>query len=380
MVDIAREPVIAPRLPLRAVGLGLLLLALILAAIAAIAIGSRPKLPAPFGPAANGLVAYSKNGDIFVADSVSGQERAVVTGPELDVNPIWSRDGTLITFERKATTADGPGSILVVRADGSQPVTVTTELLGDIGLVGFSPDGRRLLFDATVDGVPSILIGAVDGSGVRKLDVGRPAAAWAWRPPLGDEILFVDNYGRDDIGLYAIHPDGGPIRTILPAISGRYRGGQTWSPDGSRIAYGEWTDSGGINILTHIISADGTGDRPLALPSGAVWEWPVAWSNDGSRLLSIRGHDGGYGTTQPVARPVDGTDTGIEIAYPGAVNGACCTAWEWAPDDFSILGTPTDATGAPLQQVMLDPKMGTIRAVPWTTTSPPTWQRLPRTE
>ena len=48
MVDIARQPVIASRLPLRAVGLGLLLIGLMLAIIAALAIGSRPRLPAPF--------------------------------------------------------------------------------------------------------------------------------------------------------------------------------------------------------------------------------------------------------------------------------------------------------------------------------------------
>jgi hypothetical protein len=84
MVDIARQPAIAPRLPLRAVGLGLLLIVLILAVVAAIVVGSRQNLPAPFGPAHNGLVAYSANGDIFVVDPDSGQPKAVVTGPEVD--------------------------------------------------------------------------------------------------------------------------------------------------------------------------------------------------------------------------------------------------------------------------------------------------------
>jgi hypothetical protein len=71
MVDVARQPVIAPRMRLRTVGLGLLLIGLILAVIAAIAIGSRPNVPTPFGLALKGLVAYSADGDIFVGDSVS---------------------------------------------------------------------------------------------------------------------------------------------------------------------------------------------------------------------------------------------------------------------------------------------------------------------
>jgi Tol biopolymer transport system component len=204
----------------------------------------------------------------------------------------------------------------------------------------------------------------------------------SWRPPVGDEVLFTD-YGIDGPGyggIYVMRPDGGPIRTILPSADGRSRGLVGWSPDGTRIAYSEWTDADDLTVRTHIINADGTGDRVLALPSGAVWEDPVAWSNDGTRLVSIRGYDGGNSRSRAVARPVDGNETGIEIAYPGVINQGCCSAWEWAPDDTSILGTPTDVGGWPLQQVKLDPKTGTTSDVSWSTTSAPTWQRLARTK
>ena len=67
MVDIARQPVLAPRLPWRAIGLGLVLLALLVALVAALVVGGRPSLPAPFGLARNGLVAYASGGDIYTA-------------------------------------------------------------------------------------------------------------------------------------------------------------------------------------------------------------------------------------------------------------------------------------------------------------------------
>ena len=38
-------------------------------------------------------------------------------------------------------------------------------------------------------------------------------------------------------------------------------------------------------------------------------------------------------------------------------------AWEWAPDDSLILGTPVDENGANLEQVLLDPVAGTSRDI-----------------
>jgi len=380
MVEIARQPVIAPRLPLRKVGLGLLLIGLILAIVAAIVVGSRPNLPAPFGPARNGLVAYSADGDIFTVAGEGFEPMRIVSGPEWDQDPKWSLDGSRLGFLRKAHRAEAVSTLFVALADGSRVTGIPLEP-SVIDSYEFSPDGGKILISAQVRGRAEILIAPIDASPVKRLDIGRPAANASWRPPLGDEVLFTDfasfwtGYG----GIYAIHPDGGPVRTILPPTDGRYRGLEAWSPDGTRIAYSEWSDADDMDDRTHIINADGSGDRVLALPGGAVWESPAAWSNDGTRLLTIRGYDGSNSTSRAVARPVDGNETGIEIGYPGAIDQQCCSVWEWAPDDTSILGTPTDAGGQPLEQVKLDPKTGTSYDVPWSTSSAPTWQRIART-
>ena len=63
-------------------------------------VGSRPRVPAPFGPAVNGLVAYSENGNIWTVDPVTGERKAIVSLPGDDVAPRWSRDGTRIAFLR----------------------------------------------------------------------------------------------------------------------------------------------------------------------------------------------------------------------------------------------------------------------------------------
>ena len=62
--------------PLRVVVV-LALVGLLLVGLVAVFVGSRPRVPAPFGAAANGLVVYEKGGDIFTADPETARRRAV---------------------------------------------------------------------------------------------------------------------------------------------------------------------------------------------------------------------------------------------------------------------------------------------------------------
>ena len=79
MSTIARRPSFAPALPWRTIGIALLLLALLVAG-AIISFGLRQDpLPAPFGPAANGLIAYPADGDIYTRNLETGEERLVIS-------------------------------------------------------------------------------------------------------------------------------------------------------------------------------------------------------------------------------------------------------------------------------------------------------------
>jgi Tol biopolymer transport system component len=377
MVDVVRQPVLAPRLPWRSIGLALVLIALFAAIVATILIGGPQKVPALFGPAENGLVAYSNNGDIYTANAVTGNSTAIVTGPETDINPRWSRDGTLVVFERKVSGNAGPGLLLVGRRDGTGLVRITPDEALISGNYEFSPDGSKVLVEVSVNNSPRVLIASTDGSGALEL-LARPTTNASWRPPDGSEILFMD--GGDPSngfgGIHAVDTATGVVRTIVGEEYGRYRSFPSWSPDGSRIAYVEFVDSPILTAQTHVMGADGSGDRTLPTPPGAMWQGPKAWSNDGTRLIAIRGYSGGYDQSRAVALPVDGGGFGVEIDYPTPIQRECCTAWEWAPDDSWILGTPTDASGTMLDQVQLDPINGVSREVNWNSVSQPSIQRL----
>jgi Tol biopolymer transport system component len=175
----------APPIRWRVVAVVILLL-LVLAVGLVLVAGSQRHVPAPFGPAANGVVAYEKGGDIYTVDPLTGVSTAVITGPETDINPRWSRDGTRLAFERKVDRDWGPGVLYIALADGSHMVRLKTEApIAQIGNYDFSPNGDELLITYGSGDHPRFLIAASDGSGVRTLDVARPAAYAAWRPPDG---------------------------------------------------------------------------------------------------------------------------------------------------------------------------------------------------
>jgi Tol biopolymer transport system component len=377
VVDIARQPAFARQVPWRPIAVLTLILLLIAATLAWVA-GSQPRVPAPFGPARNGLVVYSKGGDIFTADPVTGLSTAILKGPGNDVNPRWSDDGTRVAFER-IINGDA-GDLYVARADGSDPVQVTPQPVPGITSYAFSPNDKEILFAASASGIPAVFIAEADGSGIHRLDVPGRATDAQWRPPDGSEILVMDD-GSDQNGtdttIYSVSAADGKVRTILQGADadGRFRGHATWSPDGTKISFGEWMGINGIDVHTHIMNADGTGDRSLPMPTGAVWQAPLNWSNDGTRLLAIRGYTGGEDQSRPVIVPVDGTGPGLEFASPSG--SGSLTDWAWAPDDSAILGTPTDVSGNLVDQVLLDPAIGTSRTPSWgASVSQPSWQRI----
>jgi hypothetical protein len=77
-VDLVTTRVPTTRMPWRQLGVLALLALLIAAAIGLYAGATQVRVPAPFGPAGNGLIAYAAGGDIFTADPVTGDSRAIV--------------------------------------------------------------------------------------------------------------------------------------------------------------------------------------------------------------------------------------------------------------------------------------------------------------
>jgi Tol biopolymer transport system component len=359
------------RLPWRSLGvLALLIVGLV---VGAIVVGSmQSRLPEPFGPARAGLVAYAMDGDIFVADPTTNERRLIVAGGATDVGPQWSRDGKRIVFERRE---NGETRLLTVRPDGSALTVITpnsTYIADDADgpNYSFSPDGRFVLF-VSFDGIE---VASSDGSGVRTLKTpANNLGEVAWRPPDGAQIAVVGSGG-----VYLVDVVDGAVQTLVAPKDGIQMGGLFWSPDGSQLAYNPWWPAEVFTVRAHIIDVASRQDR-LADPdlSSEFWDAPGPWSNDGERLILVRGHaDSGYEDVTAAIVPTSGTGSPVGTAHGVALIRECCATFDWAPDDSSILWSPTDGSGRPEAQLLIDPETGTVTPAPWQAISDPAWQRL----
>jgi WD40 repeat protein len=334
---------------------------------------SQHRLPAPFGRAAAGLVAYASDGDIFVADPTTNERRLIVAGGAFDLDPQWSRDGQRIVFERRE---NGETHLLTVRPDGSALTVITpnpTYIADDMDgpNYSFSPDGRYVLF-VSFDGVE---VARSDGSGVRTLKTpANNLAEVAWRPPDGAQIAVMGSSG-----IYLIDAANEDVQTLVAPADDMQLGGLYWSPDGSQLSYNPWSPSAAVfTVRAHIIDVASGQDR-LADPdlAGAFWDAPGPWSNDGTRLVIVRGYsDAGYEDVTAAIVPANGTGSPVETAHGLSLIKDCCVALDWAPDDSSILWSPVGESATPQAQLLVDPETGAVTPAPWQAISDPAWQRL----
>lgn len=378
VTEMTRERVLAPPVPWRSISMALIVIGLLLAA-GAVIVATQPRLPDPYGLARNGLVAYADGDDIFTADPVTGVATAIVTGPQVDQNPIFSPDGTRVAFQRNAGA--GLWDVYVARSDGSGLTLVTPESVRLDGVSSrnfeLSPDGRSVLIMRVRRGFPIMSLAQTDGSGMRDLDIGMPAREGTFRPPDGAEILFTADEGTSspNEGQYVVNPADLTVRAIVRAGIGSDMSTASWSPDGSRIAYyAHETSAAGRTARIEVVSADGSRRIVLPMPEGAVWQARPVWSNDGTRIFATRGYTAEMEDVRPVVLPADGSSVGLELDIdPSGLENA---EFVWSPDDSMIIARPIDEFDRPQPQIVIDPTTGTSRAAPWTAESNPTMQRL----
>ena len=388
-MDIATQAAPAARMPWRQLGI-LALLAVLLTVATAIYIGSRTQLPDPYGPAGNGLVAYARGTDIVVADPGTGEERVIVSGPEADLAPRFSRDGTRIVFQRLAPAPEPGSHVMVVAPDGSGLTALTDEPLRLFASqmatpYTFAPDGRTVAIAAVdPDGRPGILLAQADGSAARWLDLPvtdmqlHTIREPAFRPPDGSQLLLTgERLGGGPIVFTVDVATGEVLDTVVDAAGLTGVDTARWSPDGQSISYAIWSnESFDLSMENHLIRPDGSGDRVLQAPTGTVWELGGAWSNDGTRMLVVRGSTSGWDQSRAAIVPTDGSGVGVDIPYPGPIQSGCCYAWEWSPDDSMILGKPITPSGVPGPQAIVDVDALTISEAPWNVSDDPAWQRV----
>jgi Tol biopolymer transport system component len=319
----------------------LVVLGLLLALGAAVLwIGTRPRLPQPFGPARNGAIVSSHDGDIYAVDAVTHAERQLIGGSTLDFAPAFSRDGTMLMFLRGSGIVDDASGLklVVANADGTGVHELTGPTVG-LDWLDWSPDSRQIAFLSSKDDKGPRVINVInaDGTGLTTLDVGRPAFFVSWLPPLGREIVFrSERLTPTDPppGIWAVHPDGTGLRelTSRPAINAGDFESPALAPDGSRISY---TASGPVARI-HVLDLQTGTEIVLPSPNGVTSQQGSAFFSPDGRLVGYVRVDTVANTYQFVIAPADGSGTGVPVGprlkLPmGDVN------WTFTPDGSAVV-------------------------------------------
>jgi dipeptidyl aminopeptidase/acylaminoacyl peptidase len=354
----------------------LIVLALLAAiGIALVAVGSRPHLPAPFGPARNGALVYGANGDIHTLDLTTGDVSLLVGGPEIDAGPWFARDGSRFFFVRVTSQQPETIALMVADADGSSIRTVVEpEIVGDRHWLEWSPNGDMLVILNSAEGVSQLSIVNVNGEPQRgAINVPLEIHMADWRPG-ADELIFI---GRERdakstaLGFYAVGTDGTGLRELVPPPgSGTHSGPFSLSHDGRFLAYTSVNAAG--HVSSHILDL-GSGET-RSLGGWFNQAWPT-FSPDGERIALVR-YPATGATAQAFIGSSGGDGTDVVAIGPEVRNqpGTPGLRIQFSPDGTKLL--IVHAAGA--EAWVADVATGEYESVALGDEEWVSWQRLAR--
>lgn len=277
-------------------------------------------------PGKNGRIAFTRyadanrsSGSIYVLDANGKNAHRVTRAPAgaRDTQPDWSRDGSLLVFERQyedrewETYSVRPDGSSLTRIDPGCPGVPDTEIC-ETSQPALSPDGTKIAHtnaygrvsreknrQGWID-VGAIAVMNVDGSDRRQLtQLKRPTPSEDTQPfwsPDGKRIGFVRaNFlatPRGKQAIFVMNANGTGIRRVTPWAmqAGDH---PDWSPDGKWIVFRSPEPGGFAGTDLYRVHPNGTGLQPLTKTKADVEVFAASYSPDGKSIVFAQTGKGG---------------------------------------------------------------------------------------
>ena len=284
--------------------------------------------PAPIAPKANGQIAFVGNkGDLVSFRRETGRVYAVSPdGSQLRLlsrvngsGLAWSPDGDRLAYLIGGDVSESGLALHVVDADGKhdQLVMKSDQLLN--GPPSWSPDGKRIAI-----AIGGTLYTMNEGGGQVR-SITHMMSGNEFRPdwsPDGTKLLFEATEGSPSVrtDLYVIGVDGS--RLLRLTSTPQFESWPRWSPDGKWIAFVRH-DGQDRPASLQVARTDMSGQRPLFECTCGLMD--VAWSPDGTEILFSR-----FLRSEWHLWTIHMDGSRLHQIKTGSLQ-ACCAAWQSVP-------------------------------------------------
>lgn len=293
----------AAPVPWRLIAVAAALLVALVIGLALVASGAFRQPAPPFGPAGNGQLFYSRDGDLY-ARGTDGRAVAILTGTDVDGSPVLSPDGTKLSFIR--STPFEPTQIWAMDVGGGNLVQLGIPE-GEPGWFEWSPQADAAAYLSDGNGLTrNLYMVPADGSPAVAHDLGVVLEQAYFLAPSGSRLGLraVDPSGTR--GLYLVNRDGtGLVRLELDpgyetdpdyaAQKGFYFWEASWSPSGDRVLYTQrepGSASRAWGLRTRLATFDASGavisDTLLVMDPASDGEFGAQWLPTGDGFVFQR--------------------------------------------------------------------------------------------